>query len=132
MSKEQNEFESWIEQDDKRVETRLVALIRLFVEVESADPESGEPPEIIQCETLDLSANGIQANTPVALPVGAILPIIVQYEDKRFRLMTEIKWSNRPEEQDSNTVWSTGFLLMETDDSDLVAWKEAIVGWLAG
>ena len=63
--------------------------------MESADPESGEPPEIIQCETLDLSVNGIQANTPVALPVGAILPIIVQYEDKRFRLDDRIKWSNR-------------------------------------
>ena len=46
--------------------------------------------------------------------------------------MTESSGRTDSEEQDSNTVWSTGFLLMETDDSDLVAWKEAIVGWLAG
>ncbi len=125
-----SEFQNWIASDEKRVETRLVALVSLFVEVGAEDPESGDASEIIECETLDLSANGIQANAPIPLPQGALLPIIVKIQEAKFHLTAEIKWAREASNDAGEKVWSTGFLLLESDNCDLLAWKEAIVDWL--
>ncbi|PIE43348.1 MAG: hypothetical protein CSA50_05580 [Gammaproteobacteria bacterium] len=125
-----DELSGWIAEGDKRVETRLAALVRVYVEIVSGDPENGLPNEIVACETLDLSANGIQVIMPVELPVGALLPIVVEIGSQKFELVVETKWSGCMPDKGADTVWSTGFFLVDSDGSDAIRWKEAMVEWL--
>lgn len=111
---------------NRRGEYRLPAGTLVFVEKRAATP--GRPAELLLCGGVDLSANGLQAMLDEPLPQGAILNLAVDTGPARspLRLVAEVRWQRA---QDGR--WAVGFGLFESDDTDIVAWKELVAGWLA-
>lgn len=111
---------------DKRCEFRLWGQVGLSVERVAADPLQGIAPQIDTCRTLDVSANGIRAWVPNALPVGAILQLIVSVRgwDKDFHLVGEVRWLRDAPEGEGG--WLAGFEIHASEQTSIIAWKEAV------
>ena len=111
---------------EQRKHIRLYLNCTVFVELED-EPANGEDPgEIALCKTLDVSYGGLKVSLPRQLRVGAILPIGVEFPavDQTLHLVGEVKWC-RPN-GDTRTSWAAGFQLMDSDDSDIVQWRELL------
>ncbi|PID42102.1 MAG: hypothetical protein CSB48_11915 [Proteobacteria bacterium] len=130
MNSANDDYNDWIASDDKRLETRLTALVRVCILLASNEPENDLSDKVVECEALDLSANGIRVMSPVELPTGALLQTVAEIDSQRFELMVETKWS-RPMPEAGKQAWSAGLLLVDSEDSDSLCWKEAIIEWLA-
>jgi hypothetical protein len=106
--------------NEHRVETRLDIQETIFIE---AMPKkvAGTDSGVVMCTSLDLSANGLQVAMDQQLEVGNILRLCVDLPDKEpIFLVAEVKWV-RPDV--SVGGYRTGFLLFESDDSDITQWK---------
>ena len=114
---------------DKRGNLRLFARAKVTIEMEAADPQVDLPARIIECQTRDLSANGVQVTLSEPLPEGSILPLEVMLEDDyaRFQIMGEVIWCRREQER----VWAVGFHVMESDETSVIEWNEAIARAMA-
>ena len=131
MSKRDREpLNDWVpDEQDQRDEFRLSGRVQVDIEVEAHDPEEGVPPRWLRCATRDLSGNGVSVVADEALPEGAILPVRVMIdEDRPFELVIEVKWCRR-DAQDGR--WRLGLAILDSGDSALLAWKEAIAELMA-
>lgn len=110
-------------QDHKqRGETRLELEATIFIEVLAADDRSAG--EVIMCNSLDLSANGLQVVLDEDIPAGSILRLCVDLPDAApLFLVGEVKWKRPDTEADA---FRLGFLLFEADDSDILRWKKLV------
>lgn len=114
--------------NDQRQEFRLTGRIRVDVEIEAAEGQT--PARLVHCSSSDISANGLRVNCADPLPEGAILPLFIQLEGKRFQLMGEVKWCF-PADAQPQPGYVAGFALYESDQTSILEWKEALVHLLA-
>ena len=112
---------------EHRVETRLELEETVFIEVLSASADSDT--NVVMCSSLDLSANGIQVVVDQDIALGSILRLCIDMPDEEpILLVGEIMWKRA----DTATCdICLGFLLFESDDSDIAEWKQWVAGRLA-
>ena len=114
-------------QENSRLETRLNLQETVFIEIIASDSNSAG--NVIMCSSLDLSANGLQVIVDEEISMGTILRICIDLRDEEpIFLVAEVKWQ-RPDEDSGG--FRVGFLLFESDDTDIQRWKELVAGLLA-
>ena len=105
-----------------RVETRLDLEETIFIEVIASDSSSAG--SVIMCNSLDLSANGLQVIVDEEISLGTILRLCIDLKDADpIYLVAEVKWK-RPDEPTGG--YRIGFLLFESDDTDILRWKQLV------
>tara|TARA_R110002072_G_scaffold13418_2_gene56130 strand:- start:19823 stop:20179 length:357 start_codon:yes stop_codon:yes gene_type:complete len=108
---------------EHRIETRLELEETVFIEVLSAAAESAA--NVVMCSSLDLSANGIQVVVDEDIALGSILRLCIDMpEQEPIFLVGEVKWKRADTASGGICL---GFLLFESDDSDIAEWKQ----WVA-
>lgn len=107
----------------RRSETRLHDRATVFVERLSAEYDNSRPASIVICRSVDISANGLQVRMDQPVPVGSILRLCAQFHDNRksLYLVGEVKWLREERGQ-----FCIGFSLFESEQTDIIAWKELI------
>ena len=110
--------------DERRAETRLDDRATIFIERMAAEFDNSRPASIVICRSVDISANGLQVRMDQAVPVGSILRLCAQFNDSRksLYLVGEVKWLREDRGQ-----FCIGFNLFESEQTDIIAWKELIV-----
>jgi len=106
--------------DEQRQEYRLPLALTVFIEL--GDNES-EAQVLVASQSLDISANGLRVITDRELPEGSILRSGVHTDQKRYVLVTEVKWCSAWKNPGEYLV---GLALFESEDTDIQAWKEFI------
>ncbi|MFT7687992.1 MAG: hypothetical protein ACI9FB_003350 [Candidatus Azotimanducaceae bacterium] len=103
--------------NEYREETRIEQEETIFIEVLSSE----ENNDVIMCTSLDLSANGLQVVVDNDIPIGSILRLCIDLPDKDpIFLVGEVMWKRPDPDSDSIRL---GFLLFESDDSNIEEWK---------
>ena len=108
-------------QDHKhRAESRLDLEATIFIEVLASD--SHQSGNVIMCNSLDLSSNGLQVVVDDdAIDAGSILRLCIDLKDAEpIYLVAEVKWQ-RPDPD--SEAYRIGFLLFESDGTDIERWK---------
>ncbi|GGY76712.1 hypothetical protein GCM10011613_21510 [Cellvibrio zantedeschiae] len=108
--------------EEQRQEYRLETQLVVFLEV---GDEHGNEPVIVVSRSLDISANGLRIITDRELTPGSILRSCIQNQDatQQFTLITEVKWLQAWQNPNEYLV---GLALFESEDSNIVEWKEFI------
>lgn len=118
--------------NNHRQETRLARAETIFIEVHSSYPENGESHcKLLICNSVDISANGIQAQIDEALPINAIYQLCVEITEpaERLFLAAQVKWLRPMAEGQGYYV---GLMIFESDDTDIERWKLHIASQLSG
>ena len=91
MDKELSKF---FDVDERRDEVRLTIGAEIFIERVSAEPGDKASAEVLRCEALDISANGMQVVVDGNLTAGGIHTLIVELyrSEEVFRLISAVKW----------------------------------------
>ena len=110
-----------------RTETRLELEETIFIEIIASDSRSAG--NVIMCNSLDLSANGLQVLLDEEISMGSILRLCIDLKntDPIF-LVGEVKWM-RPDPETG--AYRIGFLLFESEDTDIETWKTLVADLLA-
>jgi len=110
---------------EKRTELRLRGAFTVLIETWSAAPGDRQPPRVVICNTLDVSANGLMLCLDDPLPMEAIFQLHIESASPpyRFHLVGEVRWS---EDLGKPNGHRTGFFLYDSDGSDIVAWKRLV------
>ena len=108
---------------ERRGETRIDQQATVFVEVCSASFDNSSPSSVIICNSIDLSANGIQIEIDHSVEIGSILRICAEFHgsDQPLYLVGETKWI-KPVDQHFNI----GFELYDAENTDIAGWKQLI------
>jgi len=108
--------------EDQRQEYRLETQLTVFLEL---GDEAHSEAAIVISRSLDISANGLRIITDRELIPGSILRSCVQTQDvdKRFMLITEVKWLQPWQNAGEFLV---GLALFESENSNIQEWKEFI------
>ncbi len=116
----EEDYKKYFDVDEKRVEARLNVGADIYIETVSREPGDSRPAHVVQCECVDLSANGLQAYVYEPLTEGAIHSLIIDVPDhgKNYRLTAEVRWV-KPHKGD----FLTGLLLYDSDGTEIVDWK---------
>lgn len=111
--------------DERRSELRIEEETTIFLEVMS-DNDNGAPRVVI-CNSLDMSANGVQIALDEEVPVGCILRLGVELgkDTDALYLVGEAKWVRPDEDQ-----FQIGFELYDAENTDIAAWKQAVADFL--
>jgi hypothetical protein len=110
-----------------RLETRLDIEATIFIEIIASDSKS--EGSVIMCNSLDLSANGLQVIVDEEISMGTILRLCIDLKDADpIFLVAEVKWQRTDEETSGFRI---GFLLFESDDTDIQRWKELVAELLS-
>lgn len=113
-------------ENEHRVETRLELEETIFIEVLASSDDS--PGNVLMCNSLDLSANGLQVVVDEEIIPGSIFRLCVDLKDAEpIFLVGEVKWA-RPDVNSGG--YRLGFLLFESDDTDIQRWKEVVAAML--
>lgn len=112
--------------EENRTRVRLPVSCRVFIEVLAAAAGSNQEPEIIACETLDVSATGLKVGLQRELTQHSILQIGVEPPDSAdtFYLTAEVRWCRHSGTE--NKHWYAGLELLNAHGSDSEHWKELI------
>jgi len=113
---------------ERRTEIRLNEDTTIFVEVCSGTLDNDEPPQILICNGVDISANGILVLMDERVPLGTILRLCVELEDteQALYLVGEVKWVG----EQPGGGFNIGFELYDAENTDIIGWKGAIAGLL--
>jgi hypothetical protein len=108
-----------------RAELRLCKELAVFVETYSSPSGEARSPNIVISKTVDMSANGLQIVMDKPVTPGSILQVCVEFmgEPTHYRLTGEVKWVAKIGRERDFLV---GFLLLESDQTDIVGWKNRI------
>lgn len=108
---------------ERRSESRVDGRVTIFVERLAADYDGSRPASVIVCRSLDISANGLQVRMDQPVPVGAILRLCAQPPngERSLYLVGEVRWVRI-----EGPLHCIGFSLYESEQTDIVAWKELI------
>lgn len=111
--------------NERRSEQRLDEGVTIFVERYAAEFDNSQPASIIVCKSIDISANGLQVRMDEPIPLGTILRLCAQFSSGRQSLyvVAEVKWQRQ-----ENDSYCIGFALFESEQTDIIAWKELIAG----
>lgn len=112
---------------ERRSELRIDEQATIFLEIMSASHDNSSAPNVVICNSLDLSANGIQVAMDDEIAVGSILRLGVDLPDGKdaLYLVGEAKWVRRDGDQ-----YLIGFELYDAENTDIAGWKEAIAHFL--
>ena len=112
---------------NRRSEPRIDEQATVFIEVCSASFDNKTPANIIICNSIDMSANGIRVEMDREVPVGSILRICAELNNNQnaLYLVGEVKWV-KPEGEN----FSIGFELYDAENTDIASWKEIIATML--
>jgi hypothetical protein len=113
--------------NNRRSEFRTHKQASIFVEVCSASFDNNTPANVILCNSIDLSANGMQIEMDKTVAIGSILRIGVEFSNNQpaLYLVGEAKWV-KPE----GDVFNIGFEIYDAENTDIAGWKEAIASLL--
>ena len=113
--------------EHRRSEARLEIEATIFIEV-IAGHESTDG-DVIMCNSLDLSANGLQVVVDEDIEPESIFRLCVDLPDEEpIFLVGEVKWRRPDPDSDAYRI---GFLLFESEDSDILRWKTTVARLLA-
>lgn len=119
--------------DNHRQEVRINSAETIFIEVQSSYPENGREgsSKLLICNSVDVSANGIQAHIDESLPLGAIYQLCVEIAEpaERLFLAAQVKWIR--EAGDEQGGYHVGLMIFESDDTDIEGWKRHIARQLS-
>lgn len=117
-----------LQDSERRSEQRLDEGATIFVERYAADFDNSQPANIVLCQSVDISANGLQVRMDQPIPIGTILRLCAQFRSGRQSLyvVAEVKWQRR-----EGDVYCIGFALFDSEQTDIIAWKELIAGRLS-
>jgi len=120
-------FDQFFDVDEKREEARLNIAADIFIETVSQEPGEKKPAEVVQCECVDLSANGLQVLVAENLKPGAIHTLIIDIngKEKVFRLTAEVRWV-KPYKSD----FLTGLFLYDSAGTAIIDWKFLMAKYL--
>jgi hypothetical protein len=106
--------------DERREEARLNLGAEIFIETVSQEPGEGKPSVVLKCESIDLSANGLQVLVDEALVIGAIHTLLIEFDahDKPFKLIAEVRWV-KPHAQG----YLIGLSLYDSEGTEIIDWK---------
>jgi len=106
----------------QRSESRLTQGFTVFLESHVA-PGHSRPTGVVVTHSVDVSANGVQIALDYALPLQSLLQLCLESGDGEapFMLAGEVAWL-RP----GNRQTFVGFRLLESDNTDIIRWKEYI------
>lgn len=123
----EHDIADFFDTSERREEVRLALGAEIYLEKVAAEPGSGELTEVLRCEALDVSANGLQVLLDSPLTVGAIHTLIVEIyrSEASFKLIAEVKWQER-----CNEGYHVGLVLFDSEGSAIVDWKLAIASYL--
>ena len=111
---------------ENRIETRLELEETVFIEVLSSAADSAA--NVVMCSSLDFSANGIQVVVDQDIALNAILRLCIDMPNKEpIFLVGEVMWKRADTATGGIRL---GFLLFESDDSDIAEWKQWIADML--
>ncbi len=107
---------------EQRQEYRLNNQLTVIIELDSS---ADEEPTLVISSSLDISANGLRAIAPSAIPANNILRCCIRdaVSDQQFLLVAEVKWC-RPYETSSDYL--IGLSLFDSEGTDILHWKEFI------
>lgn len=109
-----------------RVETRLDLEATIFIEVIASDGRS--EGTVLMCNSLDLSAGGLQVVVDEEIAAGSILRLCIDLKDAApMFLVGEVKWQRPDPETQARRL---GFALFDADGSDIRRWKEIVARML--
>lgn len=111
--------------NNHRQEARVHSSETIFIEVEHHYGAGGESSSrLLICNSVDLSANGIQAHIDEDLPINAIYQLCVELTDsaERLFLVAQVKWL-RAAKADEGSGYFVGLMIFESDDTDIERWK---------
>ena len=112
---------------ENRVETRIEVEETVFIEVLSAAAEDAAS-NVVMCSSLDFSANGIQVVVDQDIALNAILRLCIDMPEKDpIFLVGEVKWKRADTATGGIRL---GFMLFDSDDSDIAEWKQWIADML--
>ncbi len=113
--------------EERRGETRLDNNTTIFVEVCSAPYDNSTPANIIICNGLDLSANGILIEIDQEVAIGSILRICAELHDTKqaLYLVGEAKWVRA-----KGAHFNIGFELYDAKNTDIAGWKKLVAALL--
>ncbi len=119
-------------ENNHRQEVRIEQAETIFIEVQSSYSESGREStdKLLICNSIDISANGIQAYIDESLPLGAIYQLCVEIAEpaERLFLVAQVKWIK---EAESGQGYLVGLMIFESDDTDIEGWKRHIAKQLS-
>lgn len=112
---------------ERRTETRLYQQTTIFIEVCSANFDDKKPAQVIICNSVDISANGIQVQMDEHVAMGTILRLCAEFTSGKepMYLVGEVKWVG---EQDEG--FNIGFELLDAEGTDIIEWKNIIADQL--
>lgn len=107
--------------NSQRSEWRLTDEFTAFIETFADNDNQGAG--LVITKTVDVSANGIQIALDYSLPLQSLLRLCIESSDSEppFMLTGEVAWL-RPRDQQT----LIGFRLLESEDTDIIRWKEYI------
>jgi hypothetical protein len=113
-------YKEYFNVDEKRDEARLNVAASIFIETVSSEPDSNQEAQVVECECVDLSANGLQVLVPESLSQGAIHTLIIEIhnDNKVYRLTAEVKWV-----KPFKSEFLTGLMLYDSDGTEIIDWK---------
>lgn len=122
-----HELAKFFDLDERREEVRLNIGAEIFLEKVAADPSEGTPAEVVRCEALDISANGMQVLVDAELVPGGIHTLIVEIyrNESTFKLTSEIKWV-----EPSKEGFLVGLALFDSEGTEIADWKLAMAKYL--
>jgi hypothetical protein len=109
--------------NNQRQEARLYKAETIFIETQRHYSENGDGAStLLIWNSVDLSANGIQAQIDETLPLNAIYPVCVEITEtlERLCLVGQVKWI-RPNREGEG--YNVGIMFFESDDTDIERWK---------
>jgi c-di-GMP-binding flagellar brake protein YcgR len=97
----------------------------IFIEVVDSGSRTEAQNTIIRCETLDISAGGLRAALPTAIPQGSLLNIAVPMEDwqENLELSAEAMWVKESERGEGYWV---GLALKDSNREDMEKWYKVV------
>jgi len=106
--------------DERREEARLNMGAEIYIETVSQEPGEDKPPVVLKCDSVDLSANGLQVLVYEALAVGAIHTLLIEFDthEKPFKLIAEVRWV-KPHAQG----YLIGLSLYDSEGTEIIDWK---------
>jgi len=108
-----------------RTELRLCKEMAIFVETLASSGGEDRSPGIVISKTIDVSANGLQVIMDRPVETGSILQVCVEFlgEPPHYHLTGEVKWVASGA---GGQEYLVGFQLLESDQTDIEAWKRRI------
>ena len=110
-----------------RIEARLEREATIFIEVLSSDRQNAGT--VIMCNSLVLSANGLQIVVDDEIPPGSIFRLCIDLRDSDpMFLVAEVKWQRPDPDSDAFRI---GFLLFESDDTNIQKWHDLVADMMS-